>query len=100
MKYLGLLSHPLSSLDNPLIPGLEIRFRLAKAPDRQVLFCGPTANATEAEAEAWVLPSSTEYVLVVQHCSLFIKRITLSDSLFNSHVKMLKTQVARYYYYS
>ena len=99
MHFLGQLTTQLSAFKKPLLPGMDIKIQLHRVNDAVALFTGPSANMNQPEADAWTANPNYTYHVEIEHCSLFLHRLQISDKLYSQHKAKLSKQVARYYSY-
>ena len=84
VNLLGMISHDLSSLKNPIIENVAIMIKLRRNSNQKILHSGKK-NASDT---TWTTDDK-EFRLKILHCALLVRRPLINDRLFSKHQSML-----------
>lgn len=100
---LGALSHCLSSVQSPILNGVDFTCRLTREKPERLIQTGPASailkiGSVTPEVAPWKLPVGTIYDFNIKDLFLLIRRPLISEQLFTKHQKLLSSGHSAKYY--
>jgi hypothetical protein len=102
---LGALSHCLSSVQHPILNGVDFTCRLTREKAERLIQVGPSSAAVKnglpdatIPVAAWKFPEGTVYDFHIKDLFLLIRRPLISERLFTKHQKLLASGHSAKYY--